>query len=80
MGPNTILSFRNNKSATSEKTYRQAGLKGWTDRWKDRPFFIGPFWPFLGVQQEKPQKNLYTLQELLVGDRLDTGGTESSMR
>ena len=30
---------------------------GWTDRRKDIPsFFIGTFWPYPGIQQEKPQK------------------------
>ena len=29
---------------------------GRTDRWKNRPYFIGPFWSCPGVQQEKPQK------------------------
>ena len=50
----TILSFRKNYWANSEKTYGQT--MGWTDGWKDGPYFIGPFWSWPRVQQEKPQK------------------------
>ena len=79
MGPNTILSFRKNKWANSEKTYKQKGLTGWTDRWKDRSSFIGPFWPCLGVQKKKPVKKFYSLRELLVGNRnMTQGGQEAA--
>ena len=49
--PNTILSFRKNKWANSEKTYEQT--IGRTDRCKDRPSFIGPFWPCLTRETTK---------------------------
>ena len=39
--PNTMLSFRKNLWANSEKTYGQT--EGRTDRRTDRPYFIGPF-------------------------------------
>ena len=49
--PNTILSSRKNKWANSEKTYEQT--IGRTDRCKDRPSFIGPFWPCLTRETTK---------------------------
>ena len=49
MGPNTIV--------ISEKTNRPIPRKpmesmrdGLKDGWTDRPYFIGPYWPRLGVQ------------------------------
>ena len=53
--PNTMQSFRKNWRANFEKTYGQKDRRaeGWTDRQKNRPYFIGPFWPRPGAQQCK---------------------------
>ena len=45
--PNTMLSFRKNYWANSERKYAQ------TEGRMDRPYFIGPFWPRTGVQQKE---------------------------
>ena len=68
VAPNTILSFRKNKWANSEKTCEYT--IGRTDRCKDRPSFIGPFWPCPDVQQEKPQRKSQIKQSLTT---LNTG-------
>ena len=45
--PNTILSFRKNYWGNSKKTYGQT--EGRMEGRMDRPYFIGPFRPRLGV-------------------------------
>ena len=52
--PNTMLSFRKNKWANSEKSYKQK--EGWTDgRKDDEPYFVGPFLPRSRGPIKKPE-------------------------
>ena len=44
-----MLSFRKNW-ANSKKTYRQK--EGWTEGQMERPYLIGPFWHWQGIQKE----------------------------